>query len=89
MGKRGEVRWYHVLRDAAFAGTAIFMFVYETVFARPPNPYAYGAAIALTSPAVIPAIKAVLTSPGGGLSSPPGLSSAEGRSAESSGASGE
>jgi hypothetical protein len=79
------VRWYHVLRDAAFAGTAIFMFVYETVFAQNPSPYAYGAAIALTSPAVIPAIKAVLTSPGGGLSSPPVPLSGEDPSAPSSG----
>jgi hypothetical protein len=73
------VRWYHVARDAAFAGTAIFMFVSQ-VFARNPNPYVLGAAIALTSPAVIPAIKAVVTSPGGGLSSPPAPPSGEARS---------
>jgi len=78
------VRWYHLLRDAAFAGTAIFIFVWETVVAQPPSPYAYGAAIALTSPAVIPAIKAVVTSSGGGLSSPPAPPSAEGRSPGSS-----
>ena len=78
------MRWYHLLRNAAFAGTAIFMFVWETVFAHPQNPYAYGAAIVLTSPAAIPAIRGVLTSPTGGLSSPQAPSSSEGQSAASS-----
>ena len=78
------MKWYHLLRDAAFAGTAIFIFVWETVVTKTPSPYAYGAAIALTSPAVIPAIKAVVTSPTGGLSSPPAPPSAEGHSSASS-----
>jgi hypothetical protein len=78
------VKWYHVLRDTALTGTAIFMLVSQ-VFARNPNPYLLGAAIALTTPAAALAIKAVVTSPGGGLSSPPAPLSSEARSAPSSG----
>jgi hypothetical protein len=63
------VKWWELARDMALTGTAIFMLVSQ-VFSRSPNPYILGAAIALTTPAAALAIRAVVTSPGGGLSSP-------------------
>lgn len=80
------MRWYDAARDIALTGTAIFMLVSQ-VFSRSPNPYILGAAIALTTPAAALAIKAVVTSPTGGLSSPSPPSSPGSHSARSSGGS--
>jgi hypothetical protein len=77
------LRWYHIARDTALTGTAIFMLVSQ-VFARNPSPYILGAAIALTTPAAALAIKAVVTSSGGGLSSPQAPLSGGAQSAGSS-----
>ena len=82
------MRWYHVLRDTTLTGTAIFMLVSQ-VFSRSPNPYILGAAIALTTPAAALAIKAVVTSPGGGLSSPSAPLSSQAPSQHGSEASGD
>lgn len=46
--------WIGVVRDAFIVGVGVFMLVFETAFARAPNPYLIGAGLtALGLPAAI------------------------------------
>jgi hypothetical protein len=64
------VKLWQLIRDVILTGTAVFIIVTQVYSAHPDDPLLV-VALALTTPALADHARALLSGPGGGLSSPP------------------